>query len=236
MPNRLVYLAISLFLACPVAARAAETADVLLVLAADVSRSITADKFDLQRKGYAAAMADPQVLDALAAGPRHQIAVAFVEWAGESSQQTVVDWTLIRNRADAQGFGTRILQAPRAFANRTAIGAAITYAEGVLARCPFTGDRKVIDISGDGANNSGDDVRAARDAALAHGTTTINGLVILSEDTGPEYLREHTHPPGGLQAYYRENVSGGVGAFVLVANGFESFGRSLVAKLLEEIS
>ena len=236
MPKRFFFFMVALWMTAAPAARAADPADVLLVLAADVSRSITAEKFDLQRKGYAAAMLDPQVLDALAAGPKRSIAVAFVEWSGDGSQQLVVDWTLIRSSADAEAFGTRILQAPRAFGNRTAIGSALTFAETVLARCPFTGDRKVIDVSGDGINNSGPDVRAARDAVLAHGVSAINGLVILSQDTGPGYMREHTNPPGGLAGYYRENVIGGVGSFVLVANGFESFGRSLVAKLLQEIS
>lgn len=218
------------------AAWAAEPVDVLLVLAADVSRSISSDKFDLQRKGYAAALADPQVLDALAAGPNRRIGVTFVEWSGSSSQQTVVDWTIIATQADAEAFGAKILKAPRAFADRTAIGSAIGYAASVLARSPFVGARKVIDLSGDGASNSGPEPDQARDDALAQGVSTINGLVILSTDTGPEYLREHTHPPGGLQGYYRQHVIGGQAAFALVANGFESFGQSLVAKLLQEIS
>ena len=222
--------------ALPASAEPAASADVLIVLAADVSRSITSDRFELQRKGYAAAMSDPEVLKALAAGPKHRIAVAFVEWSGAASQQLVVDWTMIASQADAQAFGDKVLHAPRAFADRTAIGAALRFSTDLLAHCPIVADRKVIDLSGDGINNSGDDVEAARDAALAHGVTTVNGLVILSEDTGPSYMREHTHPPGGLQNYYRQNVIGGQGAFVLVAQGFESFGRSLVAKLIQEIS
>lgn len=215
---------------------ATEAADVLIVLAADVSRSITSEKFELQRKGYAAAMADPQVLEALAAGPRHRIAAAFVEWSGATSQQLVVEWTMIASREDADRFGAKILDAPRAFADRTAIGSALDFSTDLLAHCPFSGDRKVIDLSGDGTSNAGSNVAAARDSALAKGVGTINGLVILSDDTGPGYLREHTHPAGGLQAYYRQNVIGGPGAFVLVAQDFESFGRSLIAKLIQEIS
>ena len=217
-------------------ARAAEQADVLLVLAADVSRSISTEKFDLQRKGYAAALVDPQVVEAITAGQYHRVAVAFVEWSGDASQTLVVDWTLIGSQADADAFSRRVLAAPRAFANRTAIGSAIAFASDVLARCPISGVRKVIDVSGDGTNNSGADVQRARDGALARGVSSINGLVILSSDMEPSYLQEHTHPPGGLQAYYKQNVIGGVGAFVLVANSFESFGRSLVAKLVQEIS
>lgn len=223
-------------LTIPAASHAAEHADVLLVLAADVSRSISSEKFDLQRKGYAAAMGDPQVIDAIASQPNHRIAVAFVEWSGDGSETLVVDWSLVGSKEQAEAFGMKVLNAPRAFANRTAIGAGIAFASQVLTHCPFTGDRAIIDVSGDGTNNDGIDVRGARDAALAHGVTTINGLVILSPDTNSSYLREHEHPEGGLQNYYRQNVAGGPGAFVLTANSFESFGRSLVAKLVQEIS
>lgn len=237
MPRRcLTLFACALLLLSAPALGADEPADVLLVLAADVSRSITPEKFELQRKGYAAAMSDPQVLEALAAGTNHRIAVAFVEWSGASSQQVVVDWTMIASQADAEAFGNRILHAPRAFSDRTAIGSALRFSAGLFARCPVAGARRVIDVSGDGASNAGDDIGAARDAVLATGVSAINGLVILSDDSGPAYLREHTHPAGGLQAYYRQNVIGGVGSFVLVAQGFETFGRSLVAKLVQEIS
>ena len=222
-------------LTCP-ATRAADGADVLLVLAADVSRSITPEKFELQRRGYAAAMADPRVLEALAAGPNHKVAVAFVEWSGAASQQVVVEWTVIATQADAEAFGSKVLHAPRAFADRTAIGSALRFSADLFARCPVTGSRRVIDVSGDGTSNAGDDIAAARDATLAGGVSAINGLVILSDDTGPAYLREHTHPAGGLQGYYRQNVIGGPGSFVLVAQNFETFGRSLVAKLVQEIS
>ncbi|MCW6510417.1 DUF1194 domain-containing protein [Lichenifustis flavocetrariae] len=220
----------------PATARPADRVDVALVLAADVSRSITTEKFDLQREGYAAAIRDPQVLNAVASGPNHRIAVALVEWSGAGSQAVVVDWTLIESARDAEVFAGRTLAAPRAFANRTALGAALTFARTVLAQCPYDGDRKVIDVSGDGTNNDGMPAGDARDAALAAGVSTINGLVILSSDTGSSYLKDHENPPGGLQSYYRQNVAGGTGSFVLVAKSFESFGRSLVAKLVQEIS
>ena len=217
-------------------ARAAEPVDVALVLAADTSRSITAEKFDLQRKGYAAALTDPQVLEAIASGPNRRIAVAFMEWSDARSQAVAVEWHVIAGKADAAAVAADILAAPRAFASRTAVGSALTYAAAVLARCPYAGTRRVIDMSGDGTTNDGPPAEAARDAALASGVTAINGLVILSDDTGPSYLREHEHPPEGLQGWYRRNVAGGTGAFVLVAQNFASFGRSLVAKLVQEIS
>lgn len=229
---------VSTLVSCLTLARAAaaEKVDLLLVLAADVSRSIDSDKYELQRKGYAAAMSDPQVLRAIAAGPRGRIAVAFVEWAGSLSQKVVVDWTMIDGAAAAAGFGARVAVAPRSFYDRTAIGSAIDFSAALIAHAPYEADRKLVDISGDGSSNGGRDIRAARDDALAHGVSAINGIVILSGTVGPAYLVEHTHPPGGLQNYYRQNVTGGVNSFVAVANGFEDFSRSLVAKLIQEIS
>ena len=108
------------------------------------------------------------------------------------------------------------------------------FQHGALARSPFQSDRRVIDVSGDGTNNSGRDVTAARDEAIAKGVT-INGLVILSEvplPTNPS----HTHPPGGLTAYYENNVIGGPGAFVLEAENFEAFGQLIISKLIKEIA
>lgn len=236
-PVQRVAIAVMLVgLADPAIAQDRPAVDVLLVLAADVSRSIDQEKFQLQREGYAAALADPRVLQAIGSNPERRIAVAFVEWAGASSQKLVVDWTLIATAADAAAFAERVRAAPRSFYDRTGIGAAIDFAAAQFDHAPYAAARRIIDLSGDGTNNSGPDVGASREAALAHGTTTINGLVILSSDQGPSYLVEHTHPPGGLAAYYRQNVTGGVGSFVATANGFESFERSLIAKIVEELS
>ncbi len=217
------------------AARADEgQVDLLLVLAADVSRSVDERKFKLQRDGYAAAMVDPRVVRAMTAGANRRIAVVFVEWASEFEQKIVVDWTVISGEREAQDVSDRMRGAARSFWGRTSISAAIDFSMGVLARSPYAADRHVIDVSGDGTNNSGRDVTTARDAAIAQGVT-INGLVILSEvplPTNPS----HTHPPGGLTAYYENNVIGGPGAFVLEAENFESFGQLLISKLIKEIA
>jgi hypothetical protein len=103
-----------------------------------------------------------------------------------------------------------------------------------LARAPFESQRRTIDVSGDGTNNSGRDVTTSRDEAVNKGVT-INGLVILSNSPTP-WNPEHTNPPGGLAQYYRSNVVGGPGAFVIVAENFESFGTALVNKLVAEIA
>jgi hypothetical protein len=211
-----------------------EQADLLLVLAADVSRSVDERKFRLQREGYAAAIVDPRVVRAMTAGVTGRIALCFLEWASDGEQIVIIDWTPVGSDAEAQAVSRRIREAPRAFMGRTSISAAIDYSMGVLARSPFAGPRHVIDVSGDGTNNSGRPVTAARDAAIAQGVT-INGLVILSEVPLPTNPL-HTHPPGGLTAYYESNVIGGPGAFVVEAESFEAFGQLLISKLVKEIA
>jgi hypothetical protein len=216
------------------AARAAEKVDLLLVFAADVSRSIDQAKFQLQREGYAAAVADKRVLEAITAGRNKRIAVAFVEWSGVASQRVLIDWSIIDGAESAKKFGDQLVELPRSFAERTSISAGIDFAMGVLARAPYESPRRTIDVSGDGTNNSGREVTLARDEALAKGVT-INGLVILS-DRPMAWNPEHTNPPGGLENYYKTNVVGGPGAFVVVAEDFNSFGQAIVKKLIAEIA
>ncbi|MBI4365211.1 MAG: DUF1194 domain-containing protein [Deltaproteobacteria bacterium] len=216
------------------AARAAEPVDLLLVLAADVSRSVDSEKFKLQREGYAAALSDRRVLEAIGAGRNRRIAVLFLEWSGLGNQKVVIDWTPIDGLKAAQEFGTRLLESPRSFADRTSISGGIDFSVAQIARAPFTAERHTIDVSGDGTNNAGRDVTRARDEALALGIT-INGLVILSERPLP-WNPEHTNPPGGLANYYRGNVTGGPGSFVLEAKDFGSFGQAIVKKMIAEIA
>ena len=215
-------------------ALAAEQVDLLLVLAADVSRSVDHPKFKLQREGYAAAITNPQVLEAIVSGPLRRIAVSYVEWSGAGAQKLVIDWTLISDLASAQKFADQLIEAPRSFADRTSISGGIEFAMVQFARSPYEAKRHTIDVSGDGTNNSGRDVGIARDEALAKGVT-INGLVILSERPIP-WNPEHTNPPGGLPNYYRNNVIGGPGAFVIVAENFGSFGQAIIKKLIAEIA
>jgi hypothetical protein len=215
-------------------AKAGEPVDLLLVLAADVSRSVDQAKFQLQRQGYAAAISHPRVLNAITSGLHQKIALCFVEWSGPNAQKIVIDWTLIGDAAAARRFGDQLVEAPRAFADRTAISAAIDFAADRFDVAPYESARRTIDVSGDGNNNSGRDVTAARDDALAKGIT-INGLVILTENP-QAWNSEHTNPPGGLEKYYRDNVIGGPGAFVIVAQNFDSFGEAIIKKLVAEIA
>ena len=216
------------------AAWAAEEVDLLLVLSSDVSRSIDAPKFKLQRDGYAAAIVNPRVIQAIRSGALGKIAVSFVEWSGVGAQKIVIDWTVIRDEASAKDFSAQVIEAPRAFADRTSISGGIDFAMAQLARAPFQSNRHTIDVSGDGTNNSGREVTDARDEALAKGVT-INGLVILSERP-MSWNADHTNPPGGLDLYYRNNVMGGPGSFVMVAENFNSFGQAILNKLIAEIA
>ena len=225
-------LLVGLVVSAP-AARAADV-DLLLVLAADVSRSIDAAKFQLQRDGYASAIADARVLDIIRTGRNGRIGLTFVEWSGIGAQRIVVDWMTVGDAASAKDFGDRLLESPRSFADRTSISGAIEFAMTRLARAPFNAARQTIDISGDGTNNSGRDVAELRDEAVAKGIT-INGLAILSESPLP-WNPEHTNPPGGLDHYYRSNVIGDPGAFVMVARNFESFGEAIISKLIAEVA
>jgi len=213
---------------------AAEEVDLLLVLSSDVSRSVDAPKFKLQRDGYASAIINPRVIQAIRSGALGKIAVSFVEWSGVGAQKIVIDWTIISDEASARDFSAQVIEAPRAFADRTSISGGIDFAMAQLARAPFQSNRRTIDVSGDGTNNSGRDVADARDEALAKGVT-INGLVILSERP-MSWNADHTNPPGGLDHYYRNNVIGGPGAFVMVAENFSSFGQAILNKLIAEIA
>lgn len=232
--RRLFVLILAVLALAPSAARAAEPVDLMLILAADVSRSITPEKFQLQRNGYAAAMSDPRVMDAIRSGRNGRIAAMFVEWSGMDNQRVVIDWTLIGDTATAKGFGDRLVEAPRSFADRTSISAGIDFAMKQFALSPYQSTRRTIDVSGDGTNNAGRDVTAARDDAVAKGIT-INGLVILTETPMP-WNPDHTNPPGGLENWYRNNVIGGPGAFVMAAKNFNSFGEAIVSKMIAEVS
>jgi hypothetical protein len=212
----------------------AETVDVALIFAADVSRSIDDDEFKLQRQGYAAAVTSPRVLKAIAAGAHGAVAICFVEWSGPEEQEVVADWTVVRDGESAASFAATLLHAPRSFVGRTSISAALDFSRGYFAKSGVTAERRVIDVSGDGTNNSGRPVLDARAEAIAAGIT-INGLAIINEHPNPGYFA-HTQPPEGLPAYYQQNVVGGTGGFLLVVKDFKSFGDAITEKLVSEIA
>jgi Mg-chelatase subunit ChlD len=161
-------------------ARSEPRAAVQLVLAVDASGSVDTDRYMLQKHGYAEAFRSSAVKAAIRGTPTGAIAVAMLQWTGPALQVVVVDWMLIDSDAAADAFATAVDAAPRAlFGGGTSLSGAIDFALPLLARAPFPASRRVIDISGDGANNRGREVEAARDEAVQQGVT-INGLPILT--------------------------------------------------------
>ena len=211
--------------------------DSAIILAADVSRSIDDEEFALQRRGYADAIQSQQLIDAISTGPHGAIALSYVEWAGDGEQRVVAEWAVIRDVVDARAFVAAMTAAPRSYLGRTAIGTAIDFSFALFAEAAFETSRRVIDISGDGTNNQGRAVTDARDAAVGAGAV-INGLAIFNKKAAAMggYLAMHTNPPGGLAHYYRENVIGGPGAFVVQIDDFNTFGEAMVRKLVSEVA
>lgn len=207
--------------------------DLELVLAVDVSRSIDDEEYTLQKQGYAEAFRHPAVQNAIQANPHRRIAVTLLEWAGADFQRVIVPWTLV---ADGEGgvlFGDALLAAPRSFWGWTSISGAIDASVPLFGRGIYEGSRKVIDVSGDGVNNSGRPAATARDEAVAAGVT-INGLVIMNDRPTPGFAAQRPQPP--LDDFYRENVIGGPGAFLIAIDDFESFAHAIVNKLIKEIA
>jgi hypothetical protein len=216
---------LSVLLAAPAAAQreSGPAIDLALVLAVDASGSVNQTRFELQKQGYAAAFRHPRVIGAIQSGPAQSIAVIMMQWTGPALQVTAVPWTRISDAASANAFADAIAAAPRAlFGGGTSISGAIDTAMALLFDNPFRAARHVIDVSGDGANNRSRPASVARDEAIARGVG-INGLPILSIE--PD-----------LDDYYRENVIGGPGAFVVVAKDFETFGEAILKKLIAEIA
>ncbi len=231
---RALLLAVMLLAAAP--ARAEEAVDMLLVLVSDVSRSVDDAEFEMQKQGYAAAFNDPRVVAAIRNGAVGAIAVAYVEFAGSYEVETVLPWRVVRDAASARALTDAMVAAPRSFRGRTSISAGVDRAMALLreARGGFESQRQVIDVAGDGTNNSGRDVQAARDDAVAAGVT-INGLAIINEHP-VSYTFAHVQPPGGLTEWYRQNVTGGPGSFVIEVREFQQFGEAMTRKLINEIA
>ncbi len=212
----------------------ADAVDLELVLVADVSGSIDDSEFELQKAGYAAAFRDPKVLSAIQSGEVGAIAVSYVEFAGSDQVKRVLDWTVIHDDASAAAFADRVEKSPRSSRGHTSISAGIDAAVENFSDAGVTAARRAIDVSGDGTNNSGRAVTEARDAAVAAGIT-INGLAIVN-DHPVSYLHAHVQPSGGLTEWYRRNVIGGEGCFVMEVRDFRTFGEAMAQKLVAEIA
>lgn len=205
--------------------------DLELLLAVDVSDSITDEEALLQRRGYVSALTDSAVLAAIESGPHGAIALSYVEWAGFGHYKVVTDWTLIDSRSAAETFVALLAAVPIETRLRTSISDTIIRSIAHFTDNGFRGTRRIIDISGDGPNNWGPNVAEARDRAVAAGIT-INGLPIL-----PHPSQIETHGAiAELDHYYEDCVIGGPGAFLIVAEDFGTFAEAIRRKLVLEIA
>ena len=229
-PGRwLVFLLAALLTAMP--ARAVENVDLELILAVDVSGSIDPEEAEMQRDGYVAALRNPRVINAIRSGFLGRIAVTYFEWAGVYHKSLVIGWQMIDGEASSHAFAAALAEMHISRERSTSITGAIDYAIPMFEGNGFEGTRRVIDISGDGPNNTGGLVSFARDRAVAQGLV-INGLPIINDHRGRSgfpNLRE-------LDLYYTHCVIGGPGAFIVVAEDFNSFAEAIRRKLVAEIA
>ena len=218
------YLATLAAVAAPLAFGAAQAAPVGLELSLliDVSGSVDTTEYNLQKQGYVQAFQSTAVQNAILGSQLGSIAVNLIQWSSANQVAQSVGFTLINNVASANAFAAAVNTISRSFSGNTAPGNAIAFAAPLFLSNAFEGLRQVIDVSGDGAENNGINTLAARNAALASGVDTINGLVILGE--------------AGVQSFYQNNIVGGDNAFLAVANSFDDFAAAIEAKLVREIS
>jgi len=210
--------------------QAATSVDVELVLAVDVSYSMDMDELAIQREGYAQAIVSKEFLQALKAGPNGKIAVTYFEWAASTDQKIIIPWRLIDGPETADAVAAEIMKTPIRRASRTSISGAINFAMPLFEENPYRGIRRVIDISGDGPNNNGMPVTAARDAALEKGVI-INGLPIMVKE--PSYS---TMDIDNLDFYYEDCVIGGPGSFVVTIKDRDKFKEAIRTKLVLEVA
>lgn len=238
--HRTAVASVLLALVCVAATGAAraemnDEVDLELVLAVDASLSIDAEEAQLQRQGYVAALTDSRTIKAIQAGVNGRIAVFYFEWASEFYQRVVVDWTVIKDEASARAVAETIAATPYRGERRTSISGAIRYAAAQFGT-RYKGERRVIDVSGDGRNNSGPQMEATRAEVLAQGIT-INGLPILNDKpTFGGYGGYGYGPDPHLDRYYQDSVIGGPGAFIIPAESFQSFDQAILSKLIREIA
>ncbi|MDJ0951573.1 MAG: DUF1194 domain-containing protein [Alphaproteobacteria bacterium] len=219
-----------LLILLPHVVRAAEPVDLELVLAADASGSIDDDEFRLQRAGYAAAITNPEVLNIIKAGFHGKIALAFVEWGAPDSQETIVDWMVIKDEFTAEAFATLLTAAPRKATGWNSISGVIQYAANMIRSNEYEGARRIIDISGDGPQLNGPALPLVRGKAVSWGIT-INALAIKSPGGG--YPGPRGEP---LEEHYRNDVIGGRGSFVEVAEDRARFAEAILRKMIQEMA
>jgi hypothetical protein len=212
------------------ASQAGSTVDVELVLAVDISYSMDPDEQALQREGYVAALTSPEFLGALRQGMHGKIAVTYVEWAGAADQRVVVPWRVVDGPASADAFAAAVAAAPYRRAYRTSISGALQFSAELFKDSGQRGIRRVIDVSGDGANNQGALVDITRDEVVAKGIT-INGLPLMLKRPSPATMDLES-----LDVYYEDCVIGGPSAFMVPIRDRAQFREATRTKLVLEVA
>jgi hypothetical protein len=204
--------------------------DLELVMGVDISYSMDRYEQQLQRAGYVKALTSPEFLNALKSNALGKIAIAYMQWASYSDHDVLLDWTLIDGPDTARAASEKLQEAPYRRAQRTSISGAIDAAANLFANSGYKGAKQVIDISGDGPNNNGRIVTAARDEALARGIT-INGLPLVGirEYIGPADIKD-------LDVYYQDCVIGGPDSFMIAIHDVKDFVEATRNKLVREIA
>jgi len=198
--------------------------DLELAFVVDASGSIDDNETRLQRKGYADALVNPRVLQAIGSGFLRSVAVAYIEFAADGCTRLSVPWTRISDRASAAAFGDAILARDRIVCpGGNALGEAVAFAAESIQNNGFDGTRRVIDVSGDGPNTFEPPVESIRDAAVKSGIV-INALAIFRASY-PE-----------LPQYYKAAVTGGPGSFVIKAESRKTFAEAILRKIVREIA
>lgn len=196
--------------------------DLALVLAVDCSSSVDSGDYYLQMHGIAAALRNPPLFEAIAEGPNQRVAILLVHWSNRNGQMIAIPWRILGHKIEIETVAREVERAPRQWLpGGTGMAAAIYFCTGQLNNLPFNATRLVIDVSGDGEENEGGDVEAARLNATNLGVT-INGLPIID---------------GSLlvEAYYQQRVIAGPGAFIVPAVNIHAFKTAMTQKLLREI-
>lgn len=204
--------------------------DVELVLAVDISYSMDPEEQRLQREGYINAITSPEFLRAVSSGAYGKIVIAYTQWASEHDQEVILPWTVIDGAETARAAADRLAEAPYRRARRTSVSGAIDHAMRMFENNGYNGMRRVIDVSGDGTNNSGRPVIEARDEAIRQGVT-INGLPLLLRPSSWGF-----NDIANLDEYYEDCVIGGVGAFSIPIRERDQFTQATKSKLVQEIA
>jgi hypothetical protein len=204
--------------------------DVELVLAVDVSYSMDPDEQALQREGYVTGITSREFMQALQQGMNGKVAITYVEWAGPSDQKVLMPWRLIDGPETAAAVAKEIAAAPYRRAARTSISGALGFAKPLFDASGYHGIRRVVDVSGDGTNNSGERLVPVRDDLIGAGMT-INGLPIMLKRPTPGSMDIED-----LDVYYEDCVIGGPAAFVVPIRERNQFKEATRTKLVLEIA